>query len=179
MTDHYELLQVSRTADIETIHRIYRIMAGRFHPDNPKSGDIEKFLAVERAYRVLSDPLRRADYDGKSESQGRKTQPITEADLMDDGIEMEWSRRLGALSLLYHRCRLDTEHPGMSVLELEQRMGLPMERLTFTLWYLKSKGYLKVGDNSDYALTVAGADYFESKSSIVRMKQLMPSEAAA
>ena len=179
MTDHYELLQVSRNADIETIHRVYRIMAGRFHPDNPKTGDIEKFLAVERAYRVLSDSLRRADYDGKSESQGCKAQPIAEPDLMDDGIETEWSRRLGVLSLLYHRCRLDAEHPGMSMLELEQRMGLPMERLTFTLWYLKSKGYLKVGDNSDFALTVAGADYFESKTSVSRLKQLMPSEAAA
>src|SRR5690349_7912822 len=42
-TDYYEILQISRHADAETIHRVYRIMASRFHPDNPKTGDVEKF----------------------------------------------------------------------------------------------------------------------------------------
>ena len=36
--NYYEILQISRNADQETIHRVFRIMAGRFHPDNPKSG---------------------------------------------------------------------------------------------------------------------------------------------
>ena len=31
--DYYEVLQISRKADIETIHRVYRMMATRFHPD--------------------------------------------------------------------------------------------------------------------------------------------------
>ena len=33
--DYYEVLQVSQNAEPETIHRVYRIMAARFHPDNP------------------------------------------------------------------------------------------------------------------------------------------------
>jgi hypothetical protein len=37
--DYYEVLQLSPKADLETIHRVYRIMAARFHPDNPESRD--------------------------------------------------------------------------------------------------------------------------------------------
>ena len=55
-SDYYEVLQISRNADVETIHRVYRIMAARFHPDNPRTGDTETFLVLRRAYQVLGDP---------------------------------------------------------------------------------------------------------------------------
>ena len=32
--DYYEFLQISPHADTETIHRVYRYLAARFHPDN-------------------------------------------------------------------------------------------------------------------------------------------------
>jgi len=62
--DYYEVLQISRKADIETIHRVYRMMATRFHPDNPVTGSTETFLPLKRAYQVLADPQRRTQYDG-------------------------------------------------------------------------------------------------------------------
>ena len=37
--DYYEFLQISPNADQDTIHRVYRFLAARFHPDNPDSGD--------------------------------------------------------------------------------------------------------------------------------------------
>jgi len=174
MSDHYELLQVSRNADSETIHRIYRIMAARFHPDNPKTGNVETFLLIERAYRVLADPVRRAQYDVACPAEPAKPQPAMDhQDFTDDGLEGEWNRRLGVLSLLYQRCRLDAEHPGVSVLDIERRLMVPQEQLAFTLWYLKSKGYVSIGDNTDYALSALGVDYFESKSSAKNaLKQL-------
>jgi curved DNA-binding protein len=178
---YYEVLQVSRNADLETIHRVYRILAARFHPDNPKTGDVEKFLTLERAYRVLSDPARRADYDALC--PGPAPCPVATAepaDFLEDGIEGEWNRRLGVLSLLYQRCRTKPDNAGISVLELERRMGLPDDLLGFTLWYLKAKGYISVGDNSDYCLTVQGADYFESKASAKSaLKQLEKARLAA
>ena len=36
--DHYEILQISPNADTETIRRVYRMQAQRFHPDNLDSG---------------------------------------------------------------------------------------------------------------------------------------------
>src|SRR5579872_2360042 len=37
--DYYEVLQVNQKADPETIHRVFRLMAQRFHPDNAETGN--------------------------------------------------------------------------------------------------------------------------------------------
>ena len=67
--DYYEILQVSANADPETIHGVYRFQAQRFDPDNAETGDAKMFQAVGEAYKVLSDPRKRAAYDGRLESQ--------------------------------------------------------------------------------------------------------------
>ena len=56
LTDYYEVLQISPNAEPETIHRVFRMLAMRFHPDNPETGDSQRFLELNRAYEVLSDP---------------------------------------------------------------------------------------------------------------------------
>jgi hypothetical protein len=162
--DFYETLQISRKADMQTIHRVYRIMASRFHPDNPDTGDVEQFLRMKRSYAVLSDPERRREYDAQLESS-RDTGPRPIFALKDfvTGVEAESNRRLGVLSLLYNQRQTNPEHPGVSLLDLEREMGFPREYLTFTTWYLRAKEYLTVADNSDFALTASGADYVEKE----------------
>ncbi len=163
--DYYEILQISPNADPETIHRVYRIMAGRFHPDSPTTGNLERFLVLREAYQTLSDPALRADYDATRQRCPLETLPIFWQKAFVDGIEGEANRRLGILSLLYHRRRVDHGKPGISVMELEQRMAFPREYLNFALWYLRSKGYISMmEDNSDYALTATGVDYVETNS---------------
>ena len=61
--DHYEILQVSQTADTETIERVFRLLAKRYHPDNAVTGDPRQFDEVRQAYDLLSNPERRAQYD--------------------------------------------------------------------------------------------------------------------
>jgi len=163
--NYYEILQISRNADSETIHRVFRIMAGRFHPDNPKTGSQERFHLLHRAYQVLSDPKRRAEYDALC--GGEEPRPIPVFELKDFliGVEGEKNRRLGVLSLLYNSRRQNTDHPGVSLLDLEKCMAIPREYLEFTLWFLKSKGYVAMQQNSDFALTAEGAEYVESHSS--------------
>lgn len=85
------------------------------------------------------------------------------------GLEGEANRRLGILSLLYDRRRVEPEAPGISVFDLETRMGLPREHLQFTIWYLKSKQYVTMGDNSDLVLTATGVDYLESNATKIPM----------
>lgn len=162
--DHYETLQISRKADLQTVHRVYRIMAVRFHPDNPDTGDVEQFLRMKRAYAVLQDPERRREYDAQLE-KSRETGPRPIFALKDfvTGVEAETNRRLGVLSLLYNQRQTNPEHPGVSLLDLEREMGFPREYLTFTTWYLRAKEFLTVADNSDYALTANGADYVEKE----------------
>jgi curved DNA-binding protein CbpA len=162
-TDHYEVLQISPNAEMETVHRVYRMMATRFHPDNPKTGDVERFLRLRQSYQVLSDAVQRARYDAARGTQPQSPLPIFELKDFVLGIEGESNRRLGVLSILYNRRRTE-EQCGMSVLDLEGRMGFPREYLNFTLWYLRSKGYVTVEDNSNYGITAAGADYVEANS---------------
>ena len=61
--DYYDLLEVSDKATPDTIHRVYRILAQRYHPDHPETGDEKVFKDLLAAYRVLSDPEQRAAYD--------------------------------------------------------------------------------------------------------------------
>jgi DnaJ-domain-containing protein 1 len=49
LQDFYELLQISPNAEPETIHRVYRLLAQRHHPDNSQTGDAARFRALVEA----------------------------------------------------------------------------------------------------------------------------------
>ncbi len=172
--DYYEFLQISPNAQSETLHRVYRFLASRYHPDNPETGDPEKFLLLNRAYEVLSEPMRRAQYD-----EFRKARPACRHEIFEsvdflDGIEGEMNRRLAVLSLLYRKCRGSIHDPSISLLDLEAHMGFPREYLDFTIWYLRSKKYVTQDDGAALALTSSGVDYVEANySSLPLMGKLL------
>jgi curved DNA-binding protein CbpA len=161
--DYYEFLQISSNADPDTIHRVYRFLAARFHPDNPESGDPEKFFLLKSAYDVLSDPVRRAQYDINREVHPAEKAPLSSSvDFMDD-IKGELNRRLAVLAVLYYRRRTNPYSPEVSLAEIEKRMGFPRDYLDFTTWYLTKKGYIGKADNSDFTLTAEGVDFVETQ----------------
>ena len=173
-SDYYSFLQISPNAESETIHRIYRFLASRFHPDNPETGDPEKFLLLKHAFETLSDPNSRAEYDASLKGRAAEPMPAMEGVDFLDGIEGEVNRRLAVLSILYERRRVDSEHPHVSLVEMENRMSFPREYLDFTTWYLRSKKYITREDNSDFALTALGVDYIEANySSTPVLKRLL------
>jgi hypothetical protein len=63
--DLYEMLAVSPEASGEDIARAYRRRARELHPDSREddTADPALFHALADAYRVLSDPARRAEHD--------------------------------------------------------------------------------------------------------------------
>lgn len=161
LPDYYEFLQISPNAEPETIHRVYRYLAIRLHPDNPQSGDSEKFFLLKQAYDVLSDPVRRAEYNAVYKKDIPKTVPMsTTIDFMDS-IEGEINRRLALLAVLYVARRANPYAPQVSLLDVEARMGFPRDYLEFTTWYLRNKGYITRADNADFALTAEGVDFVE------------------
>jgi len=65
LTDPYRSLGVSRSATDAEIKAAHRKLVKRFHPDTGSKSDTDRFLGVQEAYRVLSDPLLRKEWDQK------------------------------------------------------------------------------------------------------------------
>jgi len=161
--DYYEFLQISPNADADTIHRVFRFLAARLHPDNPDTGDAGKFFLLKQAYEVLSNPERRAEYDATRKNKASEPAPLsTWIDFMDN-LEGELNRRLAVLAVLYFQRRANPYEPEVSFLDIEKRMGFPREYLEFTAWYLRNKGYITRAENSDFTLTAEGVDFVETQ----------------
>jgi hypothetical protein len=160
--DCYEILQLSSNADADTIQRVYRILAQRYHPDSLETGNKEIFLKLCEAHRILSDPQTRAKYDTRYRETKQLHWKIFDRTEAAKGPEAEQRKRRGILELLYAKTVEDPERAAMTVFEFEQLLGCPREHLEFALWYLKGKGYVKRGDNGRFTLTVPGSDEVES-----------------
>lgn len=65
--DYYATLQVHPDADPEVIEKAYKALIFKHHPD--KGGDTEKAKDIVGAYYVLSDVVRRRQYDVKYKAQ--------------------------------------------------------------------------------------------------------------
>jgi len=102
----------------EEIRRAYRRLARVHHPDATGAGSGMDMAAVNEAWRVLSDPARRAVYDASLRARPRSVAPPVpgpeDADLDDDagfvpirhplarlGIPLPWIIVLGVLALIF------------------------------------------------------------------------------
>jgi curved DNA-binding protein CbpA len=65
--NYYRILGVALSADEAEIKRAYRALAKRYHPDRVPADRREwarvQMARINSAYEVLSDPLRRTQYD--------------------------------------------------------------------------------------------------------------------
>jgi curved DNA-binding protein CbpA len=178
VSNYYEFLQISPNAEPDTIHRVYRFLAARLHPDNPETGNAEKFFLLKQAYDVLSDPARRAEYDSNGETGAAPADTLSNSIDFMDSIDGELNRRLALLALLYFRRRTTPSTPDVSLMEVEGRMGFPREYLEFTTWYLQKKGYITRADNSAFTLTAEGVDFVETqRANIPTLNKLLTSGA--
>jgi curved DNA-binding protein len=162
-TNYYEFLQISPNAEPETIHRVYRFLATRLHPDNPETGNDDKFFLLQKAYDVLSDATRRAEYDLACEQGFSQPDPLSNSVDFMDSLAGELNRRLAVLALLYVKRRTTPDNPAVSLFEVETRMGFPRDYLDFTLWYLQKKNYISRADNADFILLADGVDFVETQ----------------
>jgi len=161
--DCYEVMQLSPHADSDTISRVYRMLALRYHPDNTETGNSEIFVRLCEAYQVLSDPEKRASYDVRHRDAKRLHWKIFDQASSSTGSEGERRKRQGILALLYAKTLNDPEQAEMNIQLLEELLGCPREHLQAALWYLKGKNYIRRGDNGRFSITIAGFEEAEAQ----------------
>jgi hypothetical protein len=159
--DYYEFLQLSPNADSETVGRVYRLLAQRYHPDNPVTGSGEIFVGLSEAYSVISDPVQRAKYDAVYRENKKLQWKIFDNARDTIGLEAERRKRRGILAMLHQKTLHDPELANVTVFELEELLACPREHLQAALWYLRAKGYIQRADNGRYTITVDGFDEAE------------------
>lgn len=162
--DYYELLQINPKADVETIHRVYRLQAQRFHPDNKETGDEQMFRLLTQAYQTLTDPEQRAAYDLRLTKIQQRRWKIFEKPVQVMGVEGERRKRQGILGMLYNKRIQEPRTPELTVHEFETMLGVPKEHLEFNFWYLREAGYVTRSDNGRFTITIKGVDHFEEQS---------------
>jgi len=71
--DHYEILRIEPSASATEIKEAYRKLAFRYHPDRNKAGQdaSRKMKEINEAYAILSDPIKRREYDIPRGYRGR------------------------------------------------------------------------------------------------------------
>jgi len=172
--DHYEDLQVSPNADQETIERVYRLLAKRYHPDNNGSGSVEKFDIITKAYKVLSQPEKRAAYDATYAEKKERVMRAFAQVSAPGGFAADSHIRRQILSVLYIERRQDPEKAGVGLWRFEKLLGWPEKMLEFHAWYLKEKKFIERTDTGGFAITAAGVDELEQNGMILGKDQLLP-----
>ena len=160
--DCYEVMQLSPNAEADTVARVYRMLALRYHPDNKDTGNAETFLRLSEAHQILSDPEKRARYDVQHRSLKRMHWKIFDQPSAATGVEGEKRKRHGILALLHTKMLSDPEHAELNIQLIEELLGCPREHLQSALWYLKSKNYIQRGDNGRYIITISGFEAAEA-----------------
>ena len=64
MKDYYKILELEGVANDDEIKKAYKRLALKYHPDkNQTFGSEEQFKEIGEAYEVLSDPIKKQEYD--------------------------------------------------------------------------------------------------------------------
>ena len=94
--NYYKILGLDNTASLEQIKKKYRSLALQFHPDKnislsseEKIKQEEEFKKLSEAYAVLSDPIKRAQYDSGQHVESKNFSKEELIKEINDFIESE------------------------------------------------------------------------------------------
>jgi len=177
--DYYEVLQVSRRADTDAIHRVFHVLAQRYHPDNIETGDQDKFRQVVDAHAVLTNRERRAAYDLQLVEEDKGRLRIFDSLESTQGVQAEVRKRHGILRLLYTRRLTDPHLPSVRGREICEMLVCPAEHLEFSLWVLREQKFIQRTDNNHFEITWHGVEAFEAMEANYGKKQPLTLPAPA
>ena len=161
--DYYEILEISPNASSETIERMFRYLARRYHPDNQTTGDRDRFDLVLQAHNTLRDPVKRVEFDIEYEYNSGQRSELTKDARDSEIVDRDVDVQNKLLALFYAKRRRDSKDPGLGDGELEILLGCPIEHLEFNIWYLKEKRWIARTETGTLAITVEGVDRASSE----------------
>ena len=166
--DYYEVLQISPNAEPDTVRRVFRLLAQRYHPDNQETGNAAKFRLLHDAYAVLSDPDLRLKYDvAQRDMQQDRWRLVSVASAAAGSAGDDKMIRLTLLDLLCAHRRVNPNNAGLFPGEIEKLTGIPSEHLEFCTWYLIQKKLIQRSDSSRLVITAEGVDYLDEHPHVV------------
>lgn len=128
-TTHYQILSVKEDANYDEIRAGYKAAILNSHPDKlhmyTKESLLdhelqERFLSVQKAWEVLSDPTSRANYDMELQSSRQKLEAVAdEVTLEEMTIET-----IGDAQEFFYQCRCG-DYFSVTPSELDE-IGLPL-----------------------------------------------------
>ena len=171
--DFYELLQLSPNADAETVERVFRHLAKKYHPDNKDFADNDRFVQIIEAHKTLSDPQARAGYDVRHQDYWNRKWRLASLASDHSSLGDDKAIRERLLSLLYVQRRRNMKSPGLGENQMAHLLGTPLELVEFHLWYLKAKGWVMRLETGHLAITAEGVDQAEQERLPVRADRLL------
>ena len=65
MKNYYKVLELEFGCSTEAIKKSFRKLSLRYHPDKNRDNDSNRFVEINEAYEILSDPQKRNLYDSQ------------------------------------------------------------------------------------------------------------------
>jgi curved DNA-binding protein len=172
----YETLQLSENAHPVLVTQAFRVLAAMYHPDNMQTADRDEFERVVEAYRLLSDPVRRAQYDRERSAAPDVTVRPQDAEAPKPATERRL--RMLILTTLYNMRRNAFEKPGLSMWVLAQMTESSLDDVRFSLWYLRGKKLIEIDHDDCVAITVPGVDLVEQNDGFMGELPCLPESSA-
>lgn len=177
--DYYELLQVSPNADADTIERVFRHLAKKFHPDNPEFADHDRFHQIVEAHLTLTNSETRAGYDVKYQNYWDRKWGLASEASSGSAYGDDKATRERLLALLYVQRRRNVRNPGMGEYEAARLLGIPLELVEFHIWYLRGKSWVERLQSGHLAITTLGVDQVEQGRLRLNPDHLLEATASA
>ena len=97
--NYYKILEVDKSASKEVIEKVYKILAKKYHPDLQDESNKQfyenKLKAINEAYDILSDPIKRNQYDSELKAEElKRVEKINNKNISDKEFEALFNENL-------------------------------------------------------------------------------------
>jgi len=161
--DYYKIMGVRPDVNPDDLNRRFHRLAKRYHPDNPQTGNRDRFDLLVEAHNLLKDTGKRSQYDVLYNQVVGPQQSFQTNGSGPDTVGQDVDIQDKLLSVFYSKRRHNIRDPGVPEMELERIFGCKIEALEFHLWYLKAKRWVERLENGMLSVTVEGIDHINSE----------------